>query len=73
MTLYKQEETHSKIIIKELKMTVEEYKIQLINKLSTLAKHESYYPHYHEVMKGVWEKEEDTVSLSKVIQLINEE
>ncbi len=54
-------------------MTVKEYKIQLINKLSTLAKHESYYPHYHEVMKGVWEKEEDTVSLSKVIQLINEE
>ena len=54
-------------------MTLEEYKIQLINKLSSLEKHESYYPHYREIMKGVWEKEEDSVSLSKVIQLINEE
>lgn len=54
-------------------MTVEEYKTQLINELSTLAKHETYYPHYKESMKGVWMKEEDTVSLSKVIQLINEE
>lgn len=54
-------------------MTVEEYKTQLINELSTLAKHESYYPHYKEEMKGVWVKEEDTVSLNKVIQLITGE